>query len=72
MADDRGVRLRRRIVSLYLREDIAEALARVAAETDISVSRVAEILLAFHLELNTLIEKWSFLLKLNRRFHKTA
>ncbi|HUK50947.1 MAG TPA: hypothetical protein VLV18_07910 [Terriglobales bacterium] len=61
----------RRGVSLYLREDILEALERVSAESELSVSQLAEILLSYQLEMGGLIEKGSFLLELHRRFHRT-
>lgn len=64
-------RRRKRALSLYLREDIVEALEQVAADSDLSISRVAEILLAFQFELNGLIEKGRFLVELNRRFQRS-
>ncbi len=65
-------RRRKRALSLYLREDIVEALERVAADSDLSVSKVAEIVLGFYLELNGLVEKGRFLIEVNRRFRTTA
>lgn len=65
-------RRRKRALSLYLREDIVEALERVSADSDLSVSKVAEIVLGFHLELNGLVEKGRFLIEVNRRFRTTA
>ena len=62
---------RRRGVSLYLREDILEALERVSAESELSISQVVEILLTFGWELNTLVENARFLVELNRRFRRT-
>lgn len=72
MVSDSVGRNRKRAVHLYLREDILEALERVAAEGGISVSRVVEIILAFYLELNTLAEKWRFLAEANRRFRTST
>lgn len=62
---------RRRAVHLFLREDMLEALERVAAESDLSVSRVVEILLAFYWELNDVAEKGRFMAEVNRRFRRT-
>jgi hypothetical protein len=64
-------RRRKRVLSLYLREDIVEALERAAADSGLPVSRVAEILLAFQLEMSGLIENERFLIELYRRFHRT-
>jgi len=64
-------RRRKRVLSLYLREDIVEALERVAADSSLPVSRVAEILLAFQLEVSGLIENEGFLIELHRRFRRT-
>jgi hypothetical protein len=64
-------RRRKRVLSLYLREDIVEALERVATDSDLNVSRVAEVLLGFQLEMGRLIENEKFLIELNRRFHRT-
>jgi hypothetical protein len=47
---------RKRVLSLYLREDIVEALGRVATDSDLNVSRVAEVLLGFQLEIGRIIE----------------
>ena len=63
---------RKREVHLYLREDLLEALERVAADSELSVSRVVEILLGFSWELNTLEEKSRFLAEVNRRFRRTT
>jgi hypothetical protein len=65
-------RRRKRVVSLYLRDDIVEALERVATDSDLNVSRVAEILLAFQLEMGHIIENERFLIDLHKRFHRTA
>jgi hypothetical protein len=64
-------RRRKRVLSLYLREDIITALERVAADSGLSVSRVAEILLSFQLEIGGIIENGRFLIELHRRFHRT-
>lgn len=64
-------RRRKRVLSLYLREDIIEALEHVSAESDLPVSRVAEVLLSFQFELNALLEKERFLTELHRRFRRT-
>jgi hypothetical protein len=61
----------KRELHLYLREDIVEALERVAADSDLSVSRVVEILLGFYWELNGLAEKGRFMAEVNRRFRTT-
>jgi hypothetical protein len=61
-------RRRKRVLSLYLREDIVEALERVAADSDLPISRVVEILLAFQLEIGGIIENGRFLIELQRRF----
>ncbi len=71
MVSDSAGRRRKREVHLYLREDLLEALERVAAEAELSVSKVVEIMLAFHLELNTLAERWRFMEEVNRRFRTT-
>jgi hypothetical protein len=63
---------RKRELHLYLREDLVEALGRVAADSDLSVSRVAEILLGFHWELNSVAEEARFLAEVNRRFRKVT
>ena len=55
-----------------MREDMLEALERVAAESDLSVSRVVEILLAFYWELNCVAEKGRFMAEVNRRFRRTT
>jgi len=65
-------RRRKRVLSLYLREDIVEALERVAADSDLKVSRVAEVLLGFQLEMGRLIENERFLIDLYRGFHRTS
>ena len=58
-------------MSLYLREDILEALERVSAESGLSISQVVEILLTFGWELNTILENARFLAEMNRRFRRT-
>ena len=63
---------RKRELHLYLREDIVEALERAAADSDLSVSRVVEILLGFYWELNSLAEKGRFMAEVNRRFRTTT
>jgi hypothetical protein len=63
---------RKREVHLYIREDIVEALERVASDSDLSVSRVVEILLDFYWELNSLAEKGRFMADVNRRFRTTT
>ena len=65
-------RRRKRVLSLYLREDIVEALERVAADSGLPVSRVAEILLGFQLEIGGIIENGRFLIELHRRFRRTT
>jgi hypothetical protein len=70
MSGDLG---RRRLrLHLYLREDIVTALEQAATDSDLSVSRVVEILLSFYWELNGLAEKGRFVAKVNRRFRKTT
>ena len=64
-------RRRKRVISLYLREDMIEALERVSSESGLPVSRVTEILLSFQFELNTLLEKERFLTELHGRFRRT-
>ncbi len=63
---------RKREVHLYIREDIVEGLERVASDSDLSVSRVVEILLGFYWELNSLAEKGRFMADVNRRFRTTT
>jgi len=65
-------RPRKRVLSVYIREDIVAALERVAADSDLTVSRVAEVLLSFQLEVGGIIENGRFLIELHRRFHKTT
>jgi hypothetical protein len=65
-------RRRKRVLSLYLREDVVEALERVATDSDLNVSRVAEVLLGFQLEMGRIIENERFLIELHRRFHRTT
>ena len=65
-------RRRKRVLSLYLREDIVEALVRVAADSGLPLSRVAEILLGFQLEIGGIIENGRFLIELHRRFRRTT
>ena len=72
MAVEAGRSRRKRRLHLYLREDIVEALERVAADSDLSVSRVVEILLGFYWELNSVAERGLFLAEVHRRFRKTA
>jgi len=71
MVDEPRPKRRRREVHLYLREDILEALERVAADSGLSVSQVVEILLGFNWEFNSMTEKANFLADLNRRFRRT-
>lgn len=63
---------RKREIHLYLREDLVEALERVAEDSDLTVSRVVEVLLGFYWELNGLAEKGRFMAEVNRRFRKTT
>jgi len=70
MANEQRRERRKREIHLYLREDLVEALERVASDSDLSVSRVAEILLDFYWELRSLAEKWRFTANVNRRFRK--
>jgi hypothetical protein len=72
MVDEPRPKRRRREVHLYLREDILEALERVAADSGLSVSQVVEILLGFNWEFNSMTEKANFLADLNRRFRRTT
>jgi hypothetical protein len=65
-------KVQRRELHLYLREDIADALERTAADSGLSVSRLVEILLGFYWELNGMAEKANFLADLNRRFRRTT
>jgi hypothetical protein len=55
-----------------LREDIVEALEQVAADSDLSVSQVVEIVLGFYWELNSVAEKARFMADVHRSFHKTT
>ena len=66
------LRRRKRSLNLYLREDLVEALAQVAEDSDLSISRVVEILLGLQFELNALVEKGQFLIELNKRFHRRS
>jgi hypothetical protein len=72
MVDEPRPKRRRREVHLYLREDILEALERVAADSGLSISQVVEILLGFNWEFNSMAEKANFLAELNRRFRRTT
>jgi hypothetical protein len=72
MAVEPLAKRRRREIHLYLREDILEALDRVATESDLSISQVVEILLGFYWELNSVAEKGRFLAEVNRRFRRTT
>jgi hypothetical protein len=72
MAVEPAGKRRRREIHLYLREDILEALERVAAESGVSISQVVEILLGFYWELNSVAEKGRFLAEVNRRFRRTT
>ena len=72
MVDEPRPKRRRREVHLYLREDILEALERVAADSGLSISQVVEILLGFNWEFNSMTEKANFLADLNRRFRRTT
>lgn len=65
-------RRRKRVLSIYICEDIVAALECVAADSDLTVSRVTEILLSFQLEVGGIIENGRFLIELHRSFHKTA
>ena len=66
------VRRRKRELHLYLREDLVEALERVASDSNLTVSRVAEILLGYSMELNDLAEKQRFIAEVNKRFRKST
>lgn len=72
MVDEPRPKRRRREVHLYLREDILEALERVAADSGLSISQVVEILLGFNWEFNSMAEKANFMADLNRRFRRTT
>ena len=72
MAEEQRTRRRKREVHLYLREDILEALERVAADSGLSISQVVEIVLGFYWELNSLAEKGRFMADVHRRFRKTS
>ena len=72
MAEVPAPQRRKREVHLYLREDILKTLERVAADSELSVSRVVEILLGFYWELNDAAEKGRFLVDVNRRFRRTS
>jgi hypothetical protein len=72
MTDEPLARRRRREIHLYLREDVLEALERVASESDLSISQVVDILLGFYWELNSVAEKGRFLAEVNRRFRRTT
>jgi hypothetical protein len=64
-------RRRKRALSVYLPEDIVEALEKVAADSGVPVSRVVEVLLGFQLEIGGLLENARFLIELHKRFHRT-
>jgi antitoxin component of RelBE/YafQ-DinJ toxin-antitoxin module len=64
-------RRRKRRLHLYLREDIAEALERVAEDSGLTVSQVVEIVLGFYWELNSVARKAEFVANVHRSFHKT-
>ena len=72
MAVETGRSRRKRRLHVYLREDIVEALERVAADSDLSVSRVIEILLGFYWELNSVAEKSHFVAEVHRSFRKST
>lgn len=72
MAEVPAPQRRKREVHLYLREDILKSLERVAADSELSVSRVVEILLGFYWELNDASEKGRFLAHVNRSFRRTS
>jgi hypothetical protein len=72
MAEVPAPQRRKREVHLYLREDILKTLERVAADSELSVSRVVEILLGFYWELNNAAEKGRFLGDVNRSFRRTS
>jgi hypothetical protein len=65
-------RRRKRVLSVYLPEDIVKALEKVAVDSGLPVSRVLEVLLSFQLEMGGLIENARFLIELHRRFHRTS
>jgi hypothetical protein len=71
MVDEPRPKRRRREVHLYLRDDMLEALERVATESNLSISQVVEIILGFNWEFNSVTEKAVFLADLNRRFRRT-
>jgi len=64
-------RRRKRRLHIYLREDIVEALERVAADSDLTVSEVVDILLGFQLEIGGIIENARSLIELHGHFHRT-
>jgi hypothetical protein len=63
-------RRRKRRLHVYLREDIVEALERVATDSDLTISQVIEIVLGFYWELNSVAEKARFVVRVHRSFHK--
>jgi hypothetical protein len=65
-------RRRKRRLHIYLREDIVEALERVAADSDLTISQVVEIVLGFYWELNSVAEKARFVARIHSSFHKTT
>lgn len=65
-------RRRKRRLHIYLREDIIESLEQVAADSDLTVSQVVEIVLGFYWELNSVAEKARFVADVHKRFHKPA
>jgi hypothetical protein len=69
MVQETGRRKRR--LHIYLREDIVEALERVAADSNLTVSQMVEVLLGFQLEMGGIIENARFLIELHRRFRRT-
>jgi RecA-family ATPase len=64
-------RRRKRRLHVYLREDMVEALEQVAADSELTVSQVVEIVLGFYWELNGVAEKARFMANVHRSFHKT-
>ena len=61
---------RKRAVHLYLRDDIVKALEQVATDSEVSVSRVVEILLGFYWEYDDAMQTARTITKVHRRFRR--
>lgn len=63
---------RKREVHLYLRDDVLKTLEQVSVDSDLSISRVVEILLGFFWEFNDVSERGRFLVEVNKRFRRNT